>query len=36
MLLMLRMIVETIFEMVFAGMITLGLAWAASEVILAP
>jgi hypothetical protein len=34
MLLMLRMIVKTVFEMVFAGMITLGLAWAASEVIL--
>jgi len=31
---MLRMIVETVFEMVFAGMITLGLAWAASEIIL--
>jgi hypothetical protein len=31
---MLRMIVETVFEMVFAGMITLGLAWAASKIIL--
>jgi hypothetical protein len=30
---MLRMIVETVFEMVFAGLITLGLTWAASEVI---
>jgi len=33
---MLRMIVETAFEMVFAGMIILGLGWAASEVILQP
>jgi hypothetical protein len=28
MLLMLRVIVETVFEMVFAGMITFYLAWA--------
>jgi len=33
---MLRMIVETALEMVFAGMVTLGLVWAASEVILHP
>jgi hypothetical protein len=33
---MLRKIVETVLEMVFAGMITLGLVWAASEVILQP
>jgi hypothetical protein len=28
------MIIETAFEMVFAGIATLGLAWAASEVML--
>ena len=33
---MLRTIIETVFEMIFAGMITLCLAWAASEVMLQP